>query len=72
MKKIKAFGGEPTKKGAVLNGLGGLIMLLVGIFYGLPEMGLTFGIIWIAIFGFYTVYQVMVLIGLVKTKKKED
>lgn len=71
MKKIKVMGGEPTKKGSVLNALGGLVMTILGITIGLPEMGTAFGIIWIAIFAFYTVYQVLVLIGLIKTDKGE-
>lgn len=69
MSKFNPMSRQPSKKGAVLNALGGLVMLIAGILYGLPELGLAFGIIWIAIFAFYTVYQVLVLIGLVKLEK---
>lgn len=66
MSKFNPMDRQPSKKGAVLNILGGLVMLIMGIVYGLPEMGLGFGLIWIAIFAFYTVYQILILIGLIK------
>lgn len=71
MSKFNPMNRQPSKKGAALNALGGLVMLIVGILYGLPELGLAFGIIWIAIFAFYTVYQILVIIGLVKLEKDE-
>ena len=69
MKKIKAIGGEPTKKGAILNAIAAFFMAVMGIVVGIPEVGLTIALIWTVIFAAYGVYQILIFIGL--TKKGE-
>lgn len=69
MKKISFGKREPTKSGAVLNALGGAVMAYVGAAYGIPELGLAIGLIWTILFGAYAVYQIFVLIGLMKMDK---
>ena len=68
MKKITAIGGEPSRKGSILNIIGGIIMMIAGVL-GISEMGTWIGIGWILVFAIFTVYNVLVLIGLIKTGK---
>lgn len=61
-----SFKQEPSKNSYILNALGGAVMTGTGALYGISELGLVLGIIWIALFGIYTVVQIVGLIKLLK------